>query len=75
MDNTTRNRLIGAVFLLAGLAGLGFVYQLSGMSGQILSFFSGAALGSGSAILITGKPLWDPGTWWASKHHLKRDWF
>jgi hypothetical protein len=74
MVDTTRNRLIGAIILLTGLVGLGFVYQLSGLSGQILSFFSGAALGSGSAILISGKPLWNSDTWWASKHPLKRDW-
>lgn len=75
MAETMRNRLIGALLLFAGFVGLGIVYQLSGTSDVILSFLAGAALGSGSAILITGKPLWDSDTWWASKHPLKREWF
>lgn len=75
MDEATRNRLIGAIILLAGLAGLSILHQFSGLIGTTLSLLAGACLGMGSALLVTAEPLWNPDTWWAAKHPLKRDWF
>lgn len=75
MSEPTRNRLIGAAILLAGLAGLGVIHQFSGIVGKVLSLLAGACIGMGSALLLTAKPLWNPDTWWAAKHPLKRDWF
>lgn len=75
MAESTRNRLIGAAVLLAGLAGLGVLPQFSGIVGKVFSLLVGACIGMGSALLTTAKPLWNPNTWWAAKHPLKRDWF
>ena len=75
MDDTTRNRLIGTAIFLTGLAGLGVIHQFPGITGTVVSFLAGAALGMGSAVVITGRPLWDSDSWWASKHPLKRNWF
>ncbi|PSQ74768.1 MAG: hypothetical protein BRD39_01255 [Bacteroidetes bacterium QH_9_64_21] len=75
MNKTTRNRLIGAIIVLAGLTGLGVLHQFSGIIGTTLSLLAGACLGMGSALLVTAKPLWNPDTWWAAKSPLKRDWF
>ena len=70
VTSTSRNRLIG---VLAGLAGVWFVYGRSGTPGAVLSVLAGAALGMGSALLLTGRPLWNPRSWWAAHQMPGRD--
>jgi drug/metabolite transporter (DMT)-like permease len=66
MTRPSRNRLLGALIFLVGLAGVWFVYGRSGTPGVVLSVFAGAALGMGGALLLTGRPLWNPRSWWAA---------
>ena len=75
MSASTRNRVLGIILLLAGLAGLWVPWKFSGTTAIIVSLLAGAGLGAGSALVVTGKPFWTPETWWATWHPLRQDWF
>ena len=72
MSNTTRNRVIGALILLLGVGELLLVPDLTEGVDLLLSFASGACVGAGGALLMTGKSLWESDVWWASSPPKQR---
>ena len=72
MSKTTRTRAIGALIVLLGVGEFFLVPDLSEGINLLLSFLSGACLGAGGSLLVTGKPLWNSDTWWASTPPKRR---
>lgn len=72
MSDSLRNRLVGAGLLALGLAGVFASPELSEGLSMLFSFATGAALGAGGALLITGESLWESGDWWASRQPGRR---
>jgi sugar phosphate permease len=72
MPDRTKTRVLGIGIFLVGIVEILVVPSLSPAINMLLAFLSGVCLGAGGAIFVTGRPLWDSDTWWASKHPGKR---
>lgn len=72
MSDSLYYRLIGLAILIPGFVWLYVSPDLSEGIDMLLAFLAGACLGAGGSLLVTGEPLWDSRTWWASKPPQKR---
>jgi hypothetical protein len=71
MSESTRNRLIGVLLLVASLP-FAFWIEVDGGLGKIVDFGAGAVLGFSFVLLLTGTSFWSSKTWWTSQSPLER---